>query len=349
MKRIVIYLLIVAIATSQSINAQNSVGIGTATPNAKAVLDISSTTKGLLIPSMTTAQRGAITSPPNGLLVYDMDRNEFYHSNGGSWSPILNGDYWSRPIASRKRISNSNDSVGIGITSPTEWLDVDGNIRSRNNLLADNNIIATGNVSGGGLITSGNLVTLGTGIVSGDLQTNSDLIINNTTATMQLKSSSVNKGFFQLSGDNVRTGTNSGNTTGKFIIRNNGGDRVIIDATGNMDVDGDINFNGKITSNQTGSAPLTPLCWGMTNSISNGGLRRGTANTSVSRIELGHYRITCPGITANSVVVLMPIGVGAIVSNVYYGTDQMDVYTYVESDTPGTLLYYDLRFNFIIY
>jgi hypothetical protein len=359
MKKIIIYLLIAATATSQPIYAQNGIGIGTTTPNAKAALDISSTTKGLLIPSMTTAQRGAITSPPNGLMVYDTDRNEFYHSNGGSWSPILNGDYWSRPIASRKRISNLNDSVGIGISSPTEWLDVDGNIRSRNNLLADNNITATGTVQGGALFTTGNLLAVGTGLFNSDLTTNSDLIINNTTATMQLKSSSVNKGFFQLSGDNVRTGTNSGNTTGNFIIRNNGGDRVTVDAAGNMgigvtdpstklDVNGDVNFNGKITSNQTGNEPLTPLCWGMTNSATSGGVRRGTANTSISRIETGHYRITCPGITATSVVVLMPIGVGAVVDNDYFGPDQMDVYTYVPASS-STLTHYDLRFNFIIY
>jgi hypothetical protein len=46
------------------------VGIGTTTPNASAVLDVSSTTSGLLPPRMTNAQKLAIPSPVAGLLVW---------------------------------------------------------------------------------------------------------------------------------------------------------------------------------------------------------------------------------------------------------------------------------------
>ena len=45
-------------------------GIGTTTPDASAALDITSTTKGLLIPRMTAAQRDAITSPTQGLIIF---------------------------------------------------------------------------------------------------------------------------------------------------------------------------------------------------------------------------------------------------------------------------------------
>lgn len=57
------------------------VGIGTITPNASAMLDVSSTTKGMLTPRMTTAQRLAITSPApaDGLIVYDTTLKSFYH------------------------------------------------------------------------------------------------------------------------------------------------------------------------------------------------------------------------------------------------------------------------------
>ncbi len=46
-----------------------------ATPDTKAMLDITSTTSGLLIPRMTTAQRDAIASPPNGLQIYNITTN----------------------------------------------------------------------------------------------------------------------------------------------------------------------------------------------------------------------------------------------------------------------------------
>ena len=51
--------------------AGQSVGIGTTSPNASALLDVSSTTKGILFPRMTTTQKNAISSPAAGLVVYD--------------------------------------------------------------------------------------------------------------------------------------------------------------------------------------------------------------------------------------------------------------------------------------
>ncbi|MBL0336623.1 MAG: hypothetical protein IPP73_15265 [Chitinophagaceae bacterium] len=45
--------LLLFVLMGQSLFAQN-VGIGTNTPNSKAILDISSTTRGILTPRMTT-------------------------------------------------------------------------------------------------------------------------------------------------------------------------------------------------------------------------------------------------------------------------------------------------------
>jgi BclA-like protein len=52
---------------------QAQVGIGTIIPNASAALDIVSTSRGMLIPRMTQAQRTAIATPAEGLLVYQLD------------------------------------------------------------------------------------------------------------------------------------------------------------------------------------------------------------------------------------------------------------------------------------
>ncbi|OCB73412.1 hypothetical protein B0A79_19650 [Flavobacterium piscis] len=70
-------------------NAQ--IGIGTTTPDATSILDINSTEKGILAPRMTTAQRTAITTPAQGLLVYDTDLKLFYYfSSPSGWLPLLN-------------------------------------------------------------------------------------------------------------------------------------------------------------------------------------------------------------------------------------------------------------------
>jgi hypothetical protein len=52
------------------------VGVGTNSPHASAALDIESTTKGLLTPRMTAAQRAAIGTPANGLVVYQTDSTQ---------------------------------------------------------------------------------------------------------------------------------------------------------------------------------------------------------------------------------------------------------------------------------
>ncbi|MFN8309672.1 MAG: tail fiber domain-containing protein [Chitinophagales bacterium] len=61
--------------------AQNNIGIGTAAPDASALLDLTSSQKGFLVPRVTTAQRNAIVSPANGLLVYDLNLNCFFYYN----------------------------------------------------------------------------------------------------------------------------------------------------------------------------------------------------------------------------------------------------------------------------
>ncbi|CAA9196164.1 hypothetical protein FLA105534_01010 [Flavobacterium bizetiae] len=72
-------------------NAQ--IGIGTTTPDATSILDITSTTKGMLAPRMTTVQRNAIATPADGLMVYDIDLKTFYYYSTGSssWLPIISG------------------------------------------------------------------------------------------------------------------------------------------------------------------------------------------------------------------------------------------------------------------
>ena len=64
--------------------------------DASAMLDVTSTTKGVLIPRMTTVQRTAIVSPATGLLVYDNTLSAFYYFDGSVWKPLINNSTgWS--------------------------------------------------------------------------------------------------------------------------------------------------------------------------------------------------------------------------------------------------------------
>jgi len=72
--------------------AQN-VGIGTNTPNASAQLDVTSTSRGLLPPRMTCAQRNAIVNPAAGLIIYctDCASGEMQCYNGTNWMNMIIG------------------------------------------------------------------------------------------------------------------------------------------------------------------------------------------------------------------------------------------------------------------
>lgn len=70
--------------------AHPQVGIGTSTPHASAILDISSSSKGLLIPRMTMLQRISIPSPSKGLMVYQTDGSKgVWHYNGIEWEELF--------------------------------------------------------------------------------------------------------------------------------------------------------------------------------------------------------------------------------------------------------------------
>jgi hypothetical protein len=89
--------LLLALTFSNFVKAQSvAINITGATATASSILDISSTTLGLLIPRMTTGNRNAIATPATGLLVYDTSLNLFYYYNGTAWVPLFNSTLgWS--------------------------------------------------------------------------------------------------------------------------------------------------------------------------------------------------------------------------------------------------------------
>lgn len=66
-------------------------GFGTTTPVASALVEMSDTAKGILIPRMTTTQRNAISSPAIGLLIYNTTDSAFSYYKLAGWSAIGSG------------------------------------------------------------------------------------------------------------------------------------------------------------------------------------------------------------------------------------------------------------------
>jgi len=97
------------------LNAQN-VGIGTTSPDPSAKLDIQSTDSGILIPRLTAAQRLSISSPSDGLLVYDIDSSAFMYSNGFSWL-MLATSMNSTPLVDRIEDVDMNTGVYVDKTN----------------------------------------------------------------------------------------------------------------------------------------------------------------------------------------------------------------------------------------
>jgi hypothetical protein len=136
----------------QHSHAQNSnVGIGTTSPDPSAILDLTATGKGLLIPRMTTSQYNpGISSPAQGLLVYDLTAHTFYYYNGTIWLPFLGwsltgntsinptvnflGTTDAEPLIMKTngiedlRLTPSG-LIGVGITTPVAKFEVSGNVR----------------------------------------------------------------------------------------------------------------------------------------------------------------------------------------------------------------------------
>ena len=127
-------------------NGSANVGIGNSSPAASALLDLTSTTQGMLAPRMTTTQRRAISSPATGLIVFDNTVDSLYIYNGTAWANISvaasgSASPWT---TSGHAIYNNNTSyVGIGKTNPSYELDVKGPVNTDSILTGGTTVLST--------------------------------------------------------------------------------------------------------------------------------------------------------------------------------------------------------------
>ena len=117
---VLLFVFVVAQLCAQN----NNVGIGTTTPNATAILDVTSTDKGVLVPRLTTAQRTAITNPAQSLLVYDTDLGCFYYYNSttSAWVSLCQAG----PVGPTGAQGITGAAGTNGVTGPTGPSGADG-------------------------------------------------------------------------------------------------------------------------------------------------------------------------------------------------------------------------------
>jgi hypothetical protein len=144
---------------SLNFSAAQNVGISDAgssfTPDASSVLELKSTTRGLLTPRLTTAQKNAIAAPLTGLLVYDTSLNLFYYYNGTAWVPLFStANGWSLT-------GNGSTTAGTNYLGTSDAIDLvfktTGSERMR--------IAAGGNLVIGATVPRGQFDVAGTGDV----------------------------------------------------------------------------------------------------------------------------------------------------------------------------------------
>lgn len=158
MKKTMKVLLTIAVfCIPPTLSAQ--VGYNNPNPDPSAVVDIQANDKGLLIPRMTSAERGAMaigtTPPAEGLLVFDTDLNRLFYwdDDVSAWRAVNFADV--EELGGREVVRVEGD-LGLGVNDPDERLDVDGNAKVRGILFAQT--IQMTQTNGAGAVPQGAII-----------------------------------------------------------------------------------------------------------------------------------------------------------------------------------------------
>ncbi|MBK8343846.1 MAG: hypothetical protein IPL12_11360 [Bacteroidetes bacterium] len=177
-------------AQTNTYPASGSAGLGTITPVSSALLEMQSTTQGLLAPRMTKAQRDAIVAPTTGLLIFQTNSTPgFYYYTGAGWTAISTKgattalSNLTTTAINAALLPNANNTLDLG-SSTLNWNEVYVNSIK----FMDGTTQSTATVGGGGGLAgsgSANYVpkfTAATTVANSTIYDNGGNVGLNTTA-----------------------------------------------------------------------------------------------------------------------------------------------------------------------
>ncbi len=170
-----IVLFIVSFVSFNLYGQTENVGIGTTNPDNSAILELFSTTRGFLVPRLTTTQRNAISNPATGLLIYNTDTQRFEYFNGTQWIGVVSS-VATVPfnLISSGTNTTATMTVGSGATIAIGGGTIESNVFKGTGSTTDAVDLSTGEVAGILPISKG-----GTGLSASP--SNGELLIGNGT------------------------------------------------------------------------------------------------------------------------------------------------------------------------
>lgn len=272
-------------AQTNTYPASGSAGLGTLTPESSAILEMQSTTQGMLAPRMTKAQRDAIASPTMGLLIFQTNSSPgFYYYTGAAWTPMAS----KGANTSLSNLSAGGTNIGVSLTpSADNTVDLGSATKRWNELYVnsikfmDGTTQSTATVGGGGGVSgsgSTNYVPKFTGlsaIGNSSIYDNSGSVGLNTTTMVgaaNFTAKSLNttgyggmyidmggvsgrKPFYGYSiGGSAKAWTYFDEATNQLRFNNNG-DQFVIDNAGNIGI-GTLSPDAKLKIETSGTVPV---------------------------------------------------------------------------------------------